>query len=188
MNSINVPLSISLMIVSGIVGLTAGYYISPTYQQTMYDKQTMGLGTADRFVDLRYINSMASHHKGAILLANQISTLTKREEIKKLAHDIQIQEPILINELYTWKQQWYNDGRESADPIVPQLGQSDESVDLRFLNALIAHHEAGIEMAQDIKTKSSRSDILDNANQVEQFLSNSLVMLKDWRLQWYSVQ
>jgi hypothetical protein len=43
-------------------------------------------------------------------------------------------------------------------------------------------------MAQDIRTKSSRSEILDNANAVENFLANSLITLKSWRSDWYSIE
>jgi uncharacterized protein (DUF305 family) len=188
MKSISTSLIVSSLIVSFVIGLSVGYYISPTYQQSMFIKGSMDLGKADRFVDLRYINQMAAHHRGAMLLAEQISLKTKREEIKKLAVDIQAGEPKLIEELYGWKRDWYNDNRQAKDPIVPKLGEADEKVDLRFLNALIAHHEAGIEMTQDIRTKSSRSEVLNNADAVENFLSNSLITLKAWRKEWFNVQ
>ncbi len=176
------------MAVTGVVGLAGGYYVSPTYQQTMYTKEDMGLGLADRLLDLRYINKMATHHKGAILLAKQLETKTQREEMKKLALDIQTGEPKLIAELYQWKNDWYNDSREAPDPIVADLGSQDDKVDLRFLNALISHHEAGIEMTKEARVKSSRSEILDNADAVEQFLSGSIVTLKNLRETWYDVK
>lgn len=188
MKQISLPLAISLMIVFLILGLLGGYYISPSYQQTMYTKEEMGFGLADRFVDLRYINQMASHHQGAILLANQIAEKTQRQELKILASDIQIGEPKLIEELYQWKRDWYNDDRKVTDPVVANLGPADEKVDLRFLNALITHHEDGIEMTQEIRTKSARAEILDNADAVENFLNNSLTTLKQWREQWFNVK
>lgn len=188
MNTVSLPMAASLMIVTGIIGLTGGYYISPTYQQTMYVKEEMGLGQADRFVDLRYIDKMAAHHTGAILLANQIESLSQRKEIKDLAADIKKGEPKLIDELYQWKREWYNDTRKARDPIVANLGSADEKSDLRFLNALIAHHEAGIEMTQEIRKKSSRKEVLDNADAVESFLTNTLVTFKNWRSQWYNIQ
>lgn len=188
MKQLSLPFVISLVIIAFIAGLAGGYYVSPTYQQTMYVKEEMGLGRADRFVDLRYINQMAVHHRGAILLAQQIADKTQRQEIKKLAADIQNGEPKLIEELYSWKKDWYNDDRKVTDPIVANLGQKDEKIDLRFLNALIAHHEAGIEMTAEIRTKSSRSEVLNNADAVEGFLKNSIITLKDWREQWFNVK
>jgi uncharacterized protein (DUF305 family) len=185
---ISTALVVSIVIVSFVLGLLGGYFISPSYQQTMYDKQTMGLGTADRFVDLRYINAMAAHHKGAILLAEQIETKTNRQGLKELSAAIKVGEPKLIDELYGWKRQWYKDSRKVKDPVVAQLGPADETVDLRFLNALIAHHEAGILMTKEIRTKSSRAEVLNNADDVENFLAGSLITLKGWRKEWFNVE
>jgi uncharacterized protein (DUF305 family) len=176
------------MIVSLGVGLVVGYYVSPTYQRTMYTSEMMGLGSADRFLDLRYINQMASHHKGAILLARQIAGKSTRPEINALAEEILQNEPKLISELYAWKKEWYKDSSEAENPEVTNLGKPDEKIDLRFLNALISHHEAGILMAQEAKVKSSRNQVLDNADAVENFLKNSLVTLMSWRELWYGVK
>lgn len=181
-------LLISLIIVVFVMGLLGGYFISPSYQQTMYDKNEMGLGVADRFVDLRYINQMAAHHRGAILLAEQIKTKTNRPELKELADAILINEPKLIDELYGWKNDWYKDNRKVSDPLVAKLGPVDNTVDLRFLNALIAHHQAGIAMTKEIRTKSSRAEVLNNADSVENFLNSSLTTLKGWRKEWFNVE
>lgn len=185
---ISTPLVISLIVVSFVLGLLGGYFVSPSYQQTMYDKNVMGLGTADRFVDLRYINQMAAHHRGAMLLAEQLQDKTTRPELSELSEAILIGEPKLIDELYGWKREWYKDIRKANDPIVANLGPADDKLDLRFLNAIIAHHEAGIMMTKEIRTKSSRTEILNNADDVERFLSSSLVTLKTWRKDWFNVE
>ena len=188
MKRTHTSLAISLMIVSLLIGLAGGYYISPSYQQTMYQKDDMGMGEADRFVDLRYLNAMAAHHRGAILLAEQIKEKTTRPEIKALASEILSGEPKAIAELYAWKKAWYGDNRVVADPKVANLGSSDEKTDLRFPNALIAHHEAGLKMVKEIRTKSSRKEVLDNADAVDAFLTGSITMLKGWRSDWYGIE
>lgn len=180
-------LIISFVIVSFVLGMISGYFVSPSYQQTMFDKEEMGFGTADRFIDLRYINQMAAHHRGAMLLAEDIKDKTSRQELKALANAILTGEPKLIEELYSWKSDWYKDNRKVKDPVVAKLGPADEKVDLRFLNALIAHHEAGIAMTKEIRTKSSRAEVLNNADAVENFLTTSLVTLKELRKTWFNV-
>jgi uncharacterized protein (DUF305 family) len=181
-------LIISIIIVSFVLGLVGGYFVSPSYQQTMYDKEDMGFGKADRFVDLRYINQMVAHHRGAMLLAEQIQNKTARPELKELATAILVGEPKLIDELYGWKRDWYKDNRQVKDPVIANLGPADEKVDLRFLNALIAHHESGIEMTKEIRIKSSSAEILNYADAVENFLSNSLTTLKGWRKEWFNIE
>lgn len=187
MNLRNVPLVLSLLIVMFMLGLLTGFFISPEYQQQMYAKADMNLGIADRYVDLRYINAMIAHHRGAILLAQQIGQKSKRTELLSLSQAIQADEPKAIDELYGWKKSWFNDNRPVLVPVVAQLGPADDTVDLRFLNALISHHEAGLIMTKEIRTKSSRKEVLDNADAVETFLTKSLVTLRDWRKQWYNL-
>jgi len=185
MKKISWPLSASLIIVALLVGIAIGYWLTPEYQQSMFDKNSMNLGRADRSLDLRYINAMAAHHRGAMLLAEQAAKQSQRKEIKDLAQEILANEPAAINELYQWKKDWYKDSRTARDPIVAKLGSYDDKFDLRFLNALIAHHELGILMTKEARTKSSRSEVLNNADAVEAFLNNGLNMLKKWRQDWY---
>lgn len=187
MSKISTTLAISLMVVTGVLGAVAGYASTPEYKVSMYDKTTMDLGRPDRKLDLRYINAMIAHHRGAMLLAEQVSKETQRKEMKDLSAKILADEPGAITELYEWKKAWYGDTRAVKDPIVPNLGSYDEKFDLRFLNALIAHHEQGLIMTKEVKTKSSRTEILNNADAVDTFLVTTLKLFKDWRTQWYNI-
>lgn len=182
---ISLPLTLALTFIALIIGMGIGFASSPVYQKTMFEQTNMGLGLADRWLDLRYLNAMAAHHRGAILMAEKAQKESKRAEIHGLAIAILDGEPKLINELYAWKRAWYNDSRVVRDPISPNLSTYDEQFDLRFLNALIAHHEAGIDMTQEVRLKSSNKDVLNNADAVEAFLKGSVVTLKEWRQAWY---
>lgn len=188
MKHISIYLAASLILVALIVGVAGGYYLAPEYDNGMASaSEKMGLGNADRYIDLRYIDQMISHHMSAVLLAEAADKNTTRREIHDLASDIIENEPKLIEELYSWKKSWYGNDRRVADPEIVNLGGKDKNSDLRFLNALIAHHEAGIEMTNEIRAKSGRAEILDNADSVENFLETSLVMLKSWRVNWFGV-
>lgn len=178
-------LATSLILCALILGFGSGYYFTPQY--LMAQDSMQGLGPADRSFDLRYTREMAAHHKGAMLLAEQVKGKSQRQEILSLANAILADEPKLIAELDGWRKDWYKDGSKVRDPKVAQLGQFDDKLDLRFLNALIAHHEAGILMAREAQTKSSRNEVLNNAMAVEKFLSGGLVMLREWRSSWYGI-
>ncbi len=186
MNKISTYLAVSLMLIIFIIGIGAGYSFTPQYSLSMYDKSSMDLGRADKWIDLRYINAMIAHHRGAILLAKQAEQ-SQRPEVQALSKEIQKNEPLAIGELYAWKKSWYGDTKKVTDPEVANLGNYNETFDLRFLNAIIAHHKNGLVMTNEIKTKSSRSEILDNANAVEKFLNDSGEMLKGWRTAWYNI-
>ena len=186
MSKISTYLAVSLILISFVAGIGAGYSFTPQYSLSMYDKNSMDLGQADKWVDLRYINAMIAHHRGAILVAKQAEQ-SKRFEVQNLAQEIQKNEPVLIAELYKWKKDWYGDTKNVKDPIVPNLGSYDDTFDLRFLNAVISHHQNGITMTKDIRIKSSRSEVLNNANAVEKFLTESGEMLKGWRTSWFNI-
>ena len=184
---VSIYLTVGLVVVGTVLGIGYGYYLTPEYQVSMYERNNMSLGQADRTFDLRYINAMISHHRGAMLLAEQLLKSTARPEMKELAQNILKDEPVAIAELYAWKESWYGDTRNVRDPIVANLGPSDDKFDLRFLNAIIAHHEAGIMMTEETRQKASRAEILNNADAVEAFLANGLTALKGLRSEWYSI-
>lgn len=182
-------LSISLMVILFILGSGFGYMVSPQYSMSQYEsKQMVDLGRADKYVDLRYINAMIAHHKGAMKLAEQVKGQSQRQEILDLANMILTDEPKAIDELMVIKDDWYNDTTEVASMEVPNLGTYDEKLDLRFLNALIAHHESGIEMAMEIQKKSTRNEVLNNASAVEDFLHKGKIKLSEMRANWYEVK
>ena len=174
------------MVISGIIGVGVGYYLTPQYTLSMYDKNVMDLGRPDKWVDLRYVNAMIAHHRGAMLLAEQAQK-SQRKDVQDLAAAILKGEPVSIAELYSWKKEWYNDTRPVVDPVAPKLGDFDDKFDLRFLNALIAHHQLGVTMTKEARTKSSRTEVLNNADAVEAFLNGGIDMLKGWRHDWYNI-
>jgi uncharacterized protein (DUF305 family) len=186
MPKISIYLAASLMIVTGVVGVAAGYWLTPQYTLSMYDKSEMDLGRPDKWLDLRYINAMIAHHRGAMLVAEQLKK-SERQEMKDLSAAILKGEPALIAELYQWKKDWYGDSRLVQDPVVPAFGEYDKTFDLRVLNTIIAHHQNGIQMTRDVRVKTSRSEIANNADAVEEFLSGGVVMLKEWRKNWYGI-
>jgi uncharacterized protein (DUF305 family) len=177
-------LGISLIIVALILGIGIGYVLTPEYSMAE-ESMEEDLGKADKFVDQRYLDMMIAHHESAMDLARQAKDKTKRKQIKDLATMILKSEPGAIDELYEWKKDWYNDRKKVELEEKINLGSFDEKFDLRFLNALIAHHENGIEMAEEIKFKSSRNEVLNNSDEVKEFLESSKKTLEQMRSEWY---
>jgi len=186
MGKISGPLAIALMIVSCVIGIGAGYWLTPQYRLSMYDKNAMDLGAPDKWLDLRYLDAMISHHREALLLAREASQ-SRRKEIAALCNDILESEPLTIEKLYRLKKDWYGDRRNVPDPKVAHLGNYDRTFDLRFLNALIAHQENGLRMTSEIRLKSSRSEILDNADSEELLMKHDLSRLIEWRKAWFNL-
>ena len=171
MQKISISLTVALVIVSAVVGIGIGYWYTPQYLMSMFDKNMMGLGEPDKWVDLRYLNGMIAQHREAVRLAEQAG--------------IRKNEAIAIAELYHWKKEWYGDSKPVQEPQTAHLGSYNKTFDLRFLNALIAHDENDIRMSREIRLKSSRNEVLDSADKVELERHEELGMLMEWRKEWY---
>lgn len=179
-------LLLSISIAFLVIGIGIGFMLSP-YYSTMDTDHSADLGVADRYLDLRYINKMTAHHKSAILIAEEAKRYSKNTSILEIANMIITNEPKLIEELNTWKKDWYKDNSQVEAAEIPNLGTADRNFDLRFINALIAHHHEGIEMAKDAQKKSTRNEVLDNASIVKEFLKDSVISLEQLRLNLYNI-
>lgn len=182
-------LTASLLIITLLVGIGIGYFLTPEYatMQNNRENTMMELGKADRYVDLRFIDGMIGHHYAAIYLLTQVQEHSKRPELQQLADVVIDIDTKGIAHLYTLKKTWYNDTRKITQYPKVHLGNADEKFDLRFLNAMIAHHEEAITVSKDALTKSSRTQTLQTATDVIQLLSTNLKQLKKWRGEWYGI-
>jgi len=168
---------------------------------------SMDLGPADANYDLRFIDAMRLHHRGAIAMAKEAQLKSKRPEIKKLASNIIVAQNREENELLRkWRQQWYPQASKEpvayggeGKPVVPMtkqqqqsmsmmmdLGTADPKFELRFMNAMIAHHEGAVMMAQDALQKSKRPEIKQLANEIATSQQKEIAQMKQWRKAWYN--
>ncbi len=185
----NTKLSFSLITIAFIIGLSTGFAISPEYQTSMEAKNSpmKELGNPDKFLDQRYLNNMIAHHLSAIDLCEQVLKNSKRPELQELAKTIIKLDTEGIKSLYQYKKDWYKDERKVTNFSKVNLGKYDEKFDLRFLNAFINHHDEAIMGAKEIKTKSTRNEILNLSDEVIQILSTNKDQLLKWRQSWYQI-
>jgi uncharacterized protein (DUF305 family) len=166
----------------------------------------MNLGSADAEFDLRFIDAMTPHHQGAVEMAKEAKQKSKRPEIQKLANDIIKSQDQEIAQMKQWRQAWYPTA--SAEPIAyntqmghsmpmtqdqkssmmmsMDLGAADANFDLRFINAMIPHHQGAVTMAQDALTKSKRPEIQKLANDIIASQKAEISQMEQWRKAWYN--
>lgn len=164
------------------------------------------LGPADANYDLRFIDAMIPHHQGAVNMAKQAQQKSKRPEIQELANEIIKVQNQEISQMKQWRQAWYPsasitpvayDNKTSKTiPMSKQqvqsmmmnvdLGPSDAEFDLRFINAMIPHHQAAVIMTTDALQKSPRSEIKKLAQNIIDSQSAEINQMKRWRKAWYN--
>jgi uncharacterized protein (DUF305 family) len=166
----------------------------------------MDLGPADANYDLRFIDAMRMHHQGAIEMAKSAQQKSKRPEIKKLASSIIADQNREIGQMKQWRQAWYpkagdkpmaydtkmghmmqmSSNQMQGMMMMGDLGASDSQFDLRFINAMIPHHEGAVTMAQDALKKSQRPQMKQLAKEIIAAQQKEIAQMKQWRKAWYN--
>ncbi|MBW4693732.1 MAG: DUF305 domain-containing protein [Lyngbya sp. HA4199-MV5] len=165
----------------------------------------MDLGPADADFDLRFLDAMTPHHQGAVVMAKDAQQKSKRPEIQTLAADIIKAQAKEIAAMKQWRQAWYP--KAPATPMAwhsemghmmamspdqtksmmmsMDLGAADSQFDLRFLNAMIPHHEGAIVMAKDVLSKSKRPEVKQLAQAIITSQQVEIAQMKQWKQAWY---
>ncbi|PSB31954.1 DUF305 domain-containing protein [Stenomitos frigidus ULC18] len=165
----------------------------------------MSLGPADANFDLRFIDAMTPHHQGAVVMAKEAQQKSKRPEIQTLAASIIKAQAKEIAEMKQWRQAWYP--KASSTPMAwhaemnhmmamsesqtkgmmmsMDLGAADSQFDLRFLNAMIPHHEGAVTMAKEVLSKSKRPEIRQLAQAIIKSQNAEIAQMKQWKQTWY---
>ncbi|BAZ48507.1 hypothetical protein NIES4103_11150 [Nostoc sp. NIES-4103] len=174
--------------------------------QVLNHSMGMDLGPADANFDLRFIDAMIPHHQGAVEMAKEAQTKSKRPEIKKLADNIIKSQNQEITQMKQWRQAWYpkagnqpmayhskmghmmemSSEQMKAMMMTQDLGAADAQFDLRFINAMIPHHQGAVTMAQDALKKSKRPEIKTLAQEIIKAQDTEINQMQQWRKAWYS--
>ncbi|WP_414543436.1 DUF305 domain-containing protein [Nostoc sp. CCY0012] len=166
----------------------------------------MDLGPADASYDLRFIDGMIMHHEGAVVMAKEVQEKSQRPEMKQLAEEIITAQNQEIAQMREWRTAWYPNAGDKplayhaemghmmemtpeqmqAMMMSMDLGAADEEFDLRFINAMIPHHEGAVVMAQDVLEKSQRPEIKNLAQEIIKAQETEINQMKEWRQAWYN--
>lgn len=71
------------------------------------------------------------------------------------------------------------------DHSTMDLGPADAEYDLRFIDAMIPHHEGAIAMAQEAQEKSQRPEIQQLSQEIIAAQEQEIAQLRQWRQTWY---
>lgn len=171
----------------------------------MNHNMSMDLGPADADYDLRFIDGMTVHHQGAVNMAKEVLQKSKRPEMKKLATNIITAQNREINQMKEWRKSWYAKADNTPMAYHAQmghmmamtpeqmqsmmmsmdLGAADDQFDLRFLNAMIPHHEGALVMAEDALKKSKRPEMKKLSQEILTSQKQEIEQMKQWRQAWY---
>lgn len=141
--------------------------------------------------DAQFLDGMTIHHQGAVAMAEQALTESQRPEIKQLAQNIIATQSSEIEQMASWRQQWYpklaatgGTGEHMGDMEL----SSDSSVpfDQRFITAMIGHHNGAIEMAKVARTRAEHAEIKQLAGDIIRAQEGEIQQLQAWQKAWFA--
>lgn len=164
----------------------------------------MDLGQKDEYWDLRFIDGMILHHQGAIAMAETALKQSQRQELKQLAQNIITAQQTEISQLQQWRNQWYpnqantpmmhdaaghmkpmSDTKRAALMMEVDLGAPDSNFDLRFIDAMVPHHEGAVLMAKQVLENSDRPELRELAQAIIAAQQPEIDQMQTWRDAWY---
>ncbi|HEY1016108.1 MAG TPA: DUF305 domain-containing protein, partial [Herpetosiphonaceae bacterium] len=104
-----------------------------------------------------FLDGMAAHHAGAVVMASEALTQATTPEVRQLAQQIRAAQEPEIAQLARWRAAWYSDV-PPTDPLALMamhmgamtVPSGAESYDSRFLLAMISHHQGAVLMAEEL--------------------------------------
>jgi len=174
-----------LILAAFLVGTGFGFFLAPEYTGLALQGNAMGAPTADAWSDLRFLNAMGRHHRGAQDLARDAEKHSLRPEIVGLATAVRELKAADLKQFADWKLAWYHDGRPIEAAVPLNLGPADPEYDLRFINALEGKITGAIAMADAQRQVSTRPEVLTYCSELIRVQSEVLAQIRDWRKAWY---
>lgn len=138
--------------------------------------------------DAQFIDAMIVHHEGAIVMAKDARVQAQRAEIKTLAEAIISAQDAEIKQMKTWRAGWFAELKDTGGmamdmgPMAVPAG--DAPYDIRFIDAMIPHHEGAIAMAKEALAKSERAEIKALAQTIITAQTAEIAQMKQWREAW----
>lgn len=146
--------------------------------------------------DLQFIDTMITHHQGAVEMAKMVEGKTQNAEIVKFAAQITADQEKEINQLKTWRDEWFKDKPSAqnmemsgmADSMKMDMskltGSKDRDFDLAFVEMMTPHHVGAVLMAKEALQKSEKAEIKTLAEQIIKAQEAEIKMMEKWKTDW----
>lgn len=164
----------------------------------------MGMADPDAPYDLRFINEMVMHHRGAIMSSGMMIADSEHSELRDLAQRIQESQQRQIDQMLDWRAEWYPDAATPAMSMETGTGMMGEMMDgngmmggmmrgmmggdmtdRMFLRMMIPHHQLAIEMAEDALINAGHTGVKSLAQEIIDGQSAEITEMEGYLSDWY---
>lgn len=125
---------------------------------------------SDTSYDIHFIDSMVSHHAGVISMAEQVLRESQSTAAKDLAQNSMATAQRELDQLQAWRTQWHPDAPVMDDTMgMGPMGISSDAatpLEQRYVEAMVAHHQTSIAMAQEGLSQIGHEELKAMAEQM----------------------
>lgn len=164
----------------------------------------MGSATREAPYDARFIDSMIPHHEMAVTMSRDALPRLAHAELRAKAQDIIDAQQREIATMRGWRAQWYPSLATTAGLGMPMSAGGDHAggdhgeaampmpaatataaADGAFIDAMIPHHQAAIDMATQALSRAEHAELRSMAQAIIDAQSAEIAQMKAWRSQWF---
>ena len=154
----------------------------------------MGEFSDEQPFDLQFIDQMTMHHQGALMSTEMMIADSDRPELRDLAAAIETSQTAQIEQMQTWRSEWYGDlpssagGMDSAQMEQMMSGEAmsgmpdmmGEAGEDMYLQMMIFHHQMGVDMAETAVARSERPEIRQLAQDIADEQSAQILLMREY--------
>ena len=154
----------------------------------------MGEFSDDKPFDLQFIDQMTMHHQGALMSTAAMIADSDRPELRQLAAAIEVSQTAQIDQMQTWRTEWYGDAAATAggmDIARTEQMMSGEAMsgmgdmmggrgEDMYLQMMIVHHQLGVDMAEEAITRSERPEVRQLAQEIADEQSAQIALMQNY--------
>ena len=161
---------------------------------------TMGSFDEEQPFDLQFIDQMIMHHQGAIMSSEHMIADSERPELRELAQNIQQSQSEQIEQLQTWRQEWYGHAERTFGMMDPtqmeemmgeghmeeMMGGSMQGMmdgdmaDTMFLRMMIPHHQLALDMSEEALDRAKHPELKEFAQRIIDEQSAEIEVMQDY--------
>lgn len=150
--------------------------------------------TAGAPYDQQFIDMMSKHHRGAIQMAQMAQGKIENSGLKDLAKRIPIDQQKEIDQMKSWRDQWYPGAAIAEDMNMPGMSsgmnmdtshmesmKAGRGYDAMFIDMMVSHHESAVAISRDAIGKAEHQEIKALAQQIIDAQTKEIDQMKKWR-------
>lgn len=157
------------------------------------EPQAVTTASAAPAYDLQFLDTMSKHHQGAVDMAAAAQGKISNKELKALVQRIPADQQKEIDQMKSWREQWYPGAATAENMQMPGMSMSmmdmghmqsmkpGRDYDLMFIDMMVPHHEGAILMSQEALAKAERAEVKALAQKIIDAQTKEIEAMKRWK-------